>query len=70
MMERLGTTPEWKAWCEAELEVLKEYGGYRPFQVAASAWESGNKKLYELALADDARLTALEEAARSADERH
>ena len=65
VMEHLGTTPEKAAWCEAELDVLWEYGELSPFEMAVNAWNSGNPKLYEHALADDARLTALAEKARA-----
>lgn len=63
----LGTTPERILWCEAALEILWEYGELSPFEVAAGAWRSGNQDLYERALADDARLTALAEAAKAAE---
>ena len=65
MMEHLGTTPERIAWCEAELDVLWEYGELSPFRFAAEIGRSGNHALYEQALADDARLTALAEKARA-----
>ena len=65
VMEHLGTTPEKAAWCEAELDVLWEYGELSPFRFAAEIGHSGNRELYEQALADDARLTALAEKARA-----
>ena len=63
VLEHLGTTPEMKAWCEAELEALWIYDELSPFEVAARAWRRGNKRLYEQALSDDARLTELAKAA-------
>lgn len=63
VMPVLGTTPARRAWLEASFEVLWEYGELSPFEAAMNAWEDGDMDLYEAALADDARLTELAEAA-------
>ena len=62
VMDHLGTTPERAALCESALEVLWEYGGLSPFEVAAEAWWTGDRDLYEQAVADEARLDALARA--------
>ncbi len=63
VMPHLGKTPEQAAWCEAALESLWEYGEMSPLWAAMLAWRRGETDLQEKALADDARLTALAEAA-------
>ena len=47
------------------LRLSGKYGELSPFDMAVNAWNSGNRELYEHALADDARLTALSERARA-----
>lgn len=65
VMLHLGTTPAKAAYCEAALGSLWEYGELSPYDMAVSAWNSGNRELYESALADDDRLTELAEEAKS-----
>ena len=66
VMAQLSDTPEEAAWCEAALEALWEYDGESPFRAAVHARRSGRKRLYERALADDARISALAKAANAA----
>ena len=64
VIPHLGTTPERAEWCGAAIESLWEYGERSPLLTAMAAWRRGDAELCERALADDARLHALAEAAR------
>ena len=62
VMEHLAITPERTAYFEAALEIQEVYGEPSPFRVAMRALYRGDRKLYEYAMADDARLTELADA--------
>ncbi len=68
VMPHLGTTPAKAAYLEAALDILWEYDGLSPYEMAVNAWNSGNRELYESALADDRRLAELAAAVRSGEE--
>ena len=68
VMPILGTTPARRAWLEAAFEILwRGYYPSTPLEMARSALERGDMKLYEACLADEARLKALEEAIEAED---
>ncbi len=68
VMPHLGTTPEKATYLEAALDILWEYDELSPFEMAVNAWNSGNRDLYESALADDHRLTELAASIRSGED--
>jgi len=63
MLDLFGKTPERVAWCEAVLEAEREYGDISPYEAAVYASKTGDRKMYERAVADYYRIDSLAEAA-------